>query len=171
MEERPCLPPAPPASPPPPHDPRDRVLVDTVGDWEVRCFAPGDPKFHYFVTRRLLHVQLWHPAARVSVLTPSRLTAGLFEAFPHEGWKARVRCPDALAAMVERDHGLALPALPRLAALVSWHVRAAERRATRTPPLPGIGARPCAAPIAAGWPAQGTPAAQSSPPRSARARD
>jgi hypothetical protein len=73
--------------PPPPHDPRERELAMVVDGWEVRLF--GERKFQYFVTRGLWHVQLWHPIARVSVLTPSRLTCGLYEAYPIANWKAQ----------------------------------------------------------------------------------
>ena len=58
--------PATPAAPwpPPPHDPRERALVDFVDGWQVRVFPSTDPKFQYFVSRRLLHVQLWQAEAR-----------------------------------------------------------------------------------------------------------
>jgi len=138
--------------PPPPHDPRERALVDFVDGWQVRVFPATDPKFRYFVSRRLLHVQLWHPEARVSVLTPSRLTAGCFEAFPYRDWKIRLRCPDALHRVVRDGHGIALPALPRLAALVLWHVRAAERHAARAPASAGAVSRRCPVPIGDTWP-------------------
>jgi hypothetical protein len=72
--------------PPPPHDPRERELALMTDGWEVRLFTGR--KFQYFVTRGLWHLQLWHPTARVSVLTPSRLTRGLYEAFPIARWKA-----------------------------------------------------------------------------------
>jgi len=62
---------------PPLHAPFDRELLARVGPWEVRRHA--DDRFGYFATRSLLHLQLWHPACRVSVLTPSRLTGGRFE--------------------------------------------------------------------------------------------
>src|SRR5262245_44318024 len=119
--------------PPPPHDPRERVVVAVVDGWEIRAFPPDDSKVAYFVTRGFLHVQLWHPQARVSVLTPSRLTAGRFEAFPCGGWKAPVEATAHLRSLVERTHGVAMPAAARLAAIIEWYVRAEERRAARPP--------------------------------------
>src|SRR5688500_11007904 len=70
---------------PPPHDPEERELAQTIDAWEVRVFA--DAKFGFFVQRGLWHVQLWHPYARVSVLTPSRLTGGAYEILSARGTK------------------------------------------------------------------------------------
>ncbi len=84
--------------PPPPHDPAERVVVARLGAWEVRLFTGR--KLEYFVPRGLWHAQLWHPGERVSVLTPSRLTCGLYEAYPVEGWKARARRYEELVARV-----------------------------------------------------------------------
>jgi hypothetical protein len=74
------------AWPPPPHDPRERELTLTVDGWQVRLFAGR--KFQYLVMRGFWHLQLWHPSLRVSILTPSRLTRGFYEAFPIANWKA-----------------------------------------------------------------------------------
>jgi hypothetical protein len=64
---------------PPLHVPSDRELLARVGPWEVRRHAVADERFAYFASRALLHLQLWHPEQRISVLTPSRLTGGRFE--------------------------------------------------------------------------------------------
>jgi hypothetical protein len=118
-----------PALPPPPHDPSERVLVARADAWEVRAFPPGDPKHAYFATRELLHLQLWHPAAGVSLLTPSRLTAGAYELFPIEGWKRAARSAEEARRLARYAHGVELPSPLRLAALIEWHVRRDERRA------------------------------------------
>ena len=115
--------------PPPPHDPRERTAVASIDGWEIRIFPEGDRKAEYFAPRGFLHAQLWHPVARVSVLTPSRLTGGLFELFPYQGWKAPVCEPSLLRALVVETHGLPFPCPKRLAAIIEWYVRAAERRA------------------------------------------
>lgn len=119
--------------PPPPHDPRERVLATLIDGWEVRAFPPDDRKFQYFVTRGFLHVQLWHPRMRVSVLTPSRLTGDQYEVFPCGGWKAQVSEPAPLRGLVARTHGVAMPSVGRLATIIEWYVRAEERRAARPP--------------------------------------
>jgi hypothetical protein len=116
--------------PPPPHDPSERALLCTLGAWEVRAFAPDDARHTYFVKRELLHLQLWHPAAGVSVLTPSRLTAGAFELFPVDGWKCAVRSAEEARRLARYAHGVELPTPLRLAALIEWYVRAQERRAS-----------------------------------------
>lgn len=94
-----------PPPPPPPHDPREREIAHAVGDWEVRVF--GDAKFGFFVERGLWHVQLWNPSARVSVLTPSRLTGGSYEIFPCAGWKRRAACHEEVARIVRDEHRVA----------------------------------------------------------------
>lgn len=78
--------------------------------WEVRLF--GGRKFQYFVTPGYWHVQLWHPEARISVLTPSRLTCGFFEVYPFDEWKAQAHDYEALAALVATAAGLGGPAFP-----------------------------------------------------------
>ena len=83
------------AWPPAPHDPRERELAMLADGWEVRVF--GGRKFQYFVGRGFLHVQLWHPEERISILTPSRLTCGFYEVFPVLDWKARAADHDRLA--------------------------------------------------------------------------
>jgi hypothetical protein len=85
----------------------------SVDGWEVRLF--GGRKFQYFVTRGLWHVQLWHPAARVSVLTPSRLTGGFYEAYPIANWKAQAPDYERLVALIDGVHTVALPRAGMLA--------------------------------------------------------
>lgn len=104
-----------PGEPPPPHDPRERELASRTADgqWEVRVF--GSRMFQYFVTRGLWHVQLWHPEARVSLLTPSRLTLGFYEAFPIAGWKGHAPDHGRLVALVARSHRVTLPSAVELA--------------------------------------------------------
>lgn len=55
------------------HAPEQRELLAMVEAWEIRRF-PGTP------LRAMVHVQLWHPDLDVSIITPSRATAGCFEA-------------------------------------------------------------------------------------------
>ena len=73
--------------PPSPHNPFERERIAAIGPWEVRVFSPGGVFHQYFAGHGMLHVQLWHPASGVSVLTPSRLTRGCFEVYPFAGWK------------------------------------------------------------------------------------
>ena len=66
------------------------------------------------------------------MLTPSRLTGGLYELFPYGGWKAPVGEPAPLRTLVIEPHGHPHPVAPkRLAAIIEWYVRAAARRARR----------------------------------------
>ncbi|WP_394843325.1 hypothetical protein LZC95_40530 [Pendulispora brunnea] len=93
--------------PPPPHDPRERDLAMVLEGWEVRLF--GGRKFQYFVTRGFWHLQLWHPEARISVLTPSRLTQGFYETFPVANWKAQAPDYKSLVQLVTGMHEIRLP--------------------------------------------------------------
>ncbi len=96
-----------PSWPPPPHDPRERDLALKIAGWEVRLF--GGRMFEYFVTRGFWHMQLWHPVSRISILTPSRLTRGCYEAFPLASWKAQA--PDYMS-LVNLITGLSATPLP-----------------------------------------------------------
>jgi hypothetical protein len=109
-------------APPPPHDPSERELAQVLGDWEVRIF--GDGKFRYFVERGLWHVQLWHPGARVSVLTPSRLTRDAYEVYPSRGWKARAATHAEVARLVSEEHGVSFVDEAALAAIERIFVHA-----------------------------------------------
>jgi hypothetical protein len=110
---------------PPLHAPFDRELLARVGPWEVRRHA--DDRVGYFATRALLHLQLWHPTCRVSVLTPSRLTADRFE-IATETRRARV---DDWAAVLDElpDHDL--PGGSELATFTMWLVVRCEITARR----------------------------------------
>lgn len=92
--------------PPPPHDPRERDLATTIDAWEVRVF--GNRQFQYFVTRGLWHVQLWHAGAGLSILTPSRLTRGCYEAYPVANWKAHEANYEDLAVRIAAFHAVPL---------------------------------------------------------------
>ena len=110
--------------PPSPHDPRERETALLLEGWEVRVFTGR--WFQYFVTHGLWHLQLWSPAGRVSILTPSRLTRGLYEAFPVSNWKTSAPTYDWLATLIT---GLG-PTHLLAAAQVLAHAVRARRRGT-----------------------------------------
>jgi hypothetical protein len=120
---------------PPPHDPRERVLVARLGDWEVRAFAADDARADYLERNGFAHFQLWHPAARISVLTPSRLSEALYEVFPIRGWKQREPGWCRLRDLIAREHGVRLPPLAELRAIDRWFGRgfAGRRSAPQLP--------------------------------------
>ena len=68
--------------PPPPHDPRKRIWVGRIGEWEIRAFSRTHPQYEYFARQGFLHLQMWHPVRKISVLSPSRLTVSLYEMCP-----------------------------------------------------------------------------------------
>jgi hypothetical protein len=70
----------------------------------------------------MLHLQLWHPTARVSVLTPSRLTLGRYEAFPIGDWKFAHSSLRSIRGLVRSMHGVELPSAARIVAMERWYV-------------------------------------------------
>lgn len=105
----------------PPHDPRDRDVVYTLGEWKVSIHTGRF--FEYFVPRGLWHVQIWHPGKRISILTPSKLTEGSWEAFPVRGWKARRGSWSALALAIAAEHDVVLPSAHEIAWIEETFVR------------------------------------------------
>lgn len=66
------------------HHPHARIPVAEHGGWEVRAWAWNDERHAWLARHGLLHLQLWHPGRAISVLTPSRATAGKYEVHaPH----------------------------------------------------------------------------------------
>jgi hypothetical protein len=113
---------------PPPHDPGERTPVAWVGLWEVRQFPDGDARLAYFRPRGFHHLQLWNPAARISILTPSRLTAGLFEMWPEGGQRSSAA---TWRQVTEQLRGVELPSAIEISALESWFIEREEPRALR----------------------------------------
>lgn len=97
--------------PPAPHDPRDRGLITEHRGWAVRAFAWNSPHHAWLAREGMLHIQLWSPEARVSVLTPSRLTGGAYEVCL-DGERTRACCWGAVAGRLVQggvrppEHGL-----------------------------------------------------------------
>lgn len=87
------------------HQPSRRVVVDSLGGWEMRAYARNSSLHAHHASRGELHLQLLHAATGVSVLTRSALTGGKFEVL-HGRNRYRARC----WAGVQRVLGaLALP--------------------------------------------------------------
>lgn len=96
----------------------ERETFARLGEWEVRRHAERAAQHTYFAPRGFLHLQLWHPSARVSILTPSRLTHGRFEIW-RDGIRIAVRAwNDVTARLVD----LEVPSASEVAALCRWTV-------------------------------------------------
>ena len=95
--------------PPPPHDPRERCFIETIGDWQVRVFSASSQLHRFFSRHGMLHVQLWHPEAGISVLTPSPITCGQYEVFPVAGWKYAQSDYARLVVDIQGSCGVTLP--------------------------------------------------------------
>ena len=108
---------------PPPHAPHERKLLTLADGWEVRVFAEDDFRHAYFARKRMLHLQLFHRTARVSVLTPSRLTAGRWELCSECTWRQRFAARAELAAALHGRLDLRLPNPVTLAGLEFWFVQ------------------------------------------------
>src|SRR5262249_22205997 len=113
------------AWPPPPHDPRERELVFLIGGpragWELRAFS--GPQLDLLFSYCFGHVQLWHAAAGISILTPSRMTCGRYEAFPVEGRPRQADDYDELSALL----GVTCPGRAALAFIERCFVARHER--------------------------------------------
>lgn len=121
------------------HAPSERVIAARLGAWEVRCHGKAGAQHSYFATRGLLHMQLWHPTARVSILTPSRLTNDRFE-IRRDGVRIAVRAWTEVAALLADltlpdGERVALPGGAEVAALHAWMVVRDAVAARRRPAL------------------------------------
>ncbi|NVB78872.1 MAG: hypothetical protein HOV81_10790 [Kofleriaceae bacterium] len=138
------------------HAPSERVVAARLGTWEVRRHAETGARHGYFATRGLLHLQLWHPAARVSILTPSRLTNDRFEVW-RDGVRFAVRAWSEVAEILSDlalpdGERVALPGGAEVAALHAWMIvrdAVAARRAsaTRTTVIDAGHTAPALAPV------------------------
>jgi hypothetical protein len=115
------------------HAVAERAVVGQCGRWEVRRHALSEPAVAGYVQGGYLHLQLWCARSGISILTPSRLTAGLFDLQLADGARVRAhlyqRIVDALPAAVRA------PSESDVAALERWHVlphEPAAHRAART---------------------------------------
>jgi hypothetical protein len=97
----------------------DRVVIACCDDWEVRQHRLDDPATAELVTGGYLHLQLWCPASGISILTPSRLTAGLFDVRLPDGGRIRAHLYRRAADAVRPR---AAPSEAAIAALERWHV-------------------------------------------------
>lgn len=109
--------------PPPPHDPRERERIATAGPWEVLQFAADDSRIRYFAPRRMLHLQLWHPGRRISILTPSLITDGLYEVvLASHGDRGRTPSLPALREALREVLRVELPTDRQLERWTTWYV-------------------------------------------------
>ena len=120
-------------------------MLCPADDWQVRSFPLTDPRFAFLAPRGWWHLQLWHPDAGISVLTPSGLTRNDYEIFPILGWKRRAGRHEDLRGLLLAFHGIAPPSAGMLEGLQALFVRApVEGLAERTAgaargPQPGDG--------------------------------
>lgn len=102
------------------HAVTERAVVGRCGGWEVRRHPLGEPAVAAYVRDGYLHLQLWCGRSGISILTPSRLTAGLFDLQLADGARVRAhlyqRVVDAVPA------GVRAPSESDVAALERWHV-------------------------------------------------
>jgi hypothetical protein len=76
----------------------------------------------FLAARDMWHLQLWHPMAGVSILTPSLLTRYEYEVFPVRGWKARAGDYARLKALVGARQ-VPLPSESMLLVLEAFYVK------------------------------------------------
>ena len=103
------------------HDPWQRGVMGEFRHWQVRVFAWNDPTHGYLVAHGLLHLQLWCSKHQISVLTPSKLTAGLYEVQTSER-TYRLSSFGQLAIFLESEFDLYPPCPRWLNNLTAWMV-------------------------------------------------
>ena len=91
------------------HVESSRALVFWLGDWDVRMSEPGSNEHRLLVVNGMFHIQLWHPEARLSVLTPSPLTDHQFEVANVMGNRFRTDSYDEMAAVVQAARHVKMP--------------------------------------------------------------
>ncbi|MBX3161869.1 MAG: hypothetical protein KF773_38260 [Deltaproteobacteria bacterium] len=104
------------------HAPEHRVAVGCADDWELR--RAGDAR------RGFAHVQLWRARDGISIVTPSRRTAGHFEARLADGEHVRSRWWRPLELHL-RARAIAVPGPRAIDALERWFVLRHETGAGR----------------------------------------
>jgi hypothetical protein len=114
---------------PPLHSPYDRALIGRCDAWEIRRYDEHDPRFGYFAARGQLHIQLWHPGDRISIVTPCALTGDRFELARNAFRASIARWPSVVAALP----GYTLPQSAELASLIAWLIVRHEVAAIRGP--------------------------------------
>lgn len=77
------------------HDPRQRAWVYSAAGWDLFTTARNDPAHDWLARQGALHLQLWHPVAGISVLTPAPSTEDRFEVWTLRGTH-RLCCTGAL---------------------------------------------------------------------------
>ena len=107
----------------------DRQVVARLGVWEIRRYPETDERHVYFASRGFLHLQLWNPSTRTSILTPSRLTGDRFEIARDWTRYAVKRWHEVVDLL--RD--ATLPSGAEIAALHTWMIVRDEVAARRVP--------------------------------------
>lgn len=109
-------------SPPPwPHNPAERVVVEEIAGWEARVVPRCEPTHKFLLQQELLQLQLWHPRARVSLLTPSPAIRGC-PVHSIGGWIVLNATETHVRNVVRLSFGLRFPSKGHLEALVRWFV-------------------------------------------------
>ena len=128
-------------TPPRPHDPNDRILIGEItgcsltpkfSNWEIRAFDRTGPFHLYFSSRDMLHLQFWNPYYGVSVLTPSKITGKLYEAFPLYDWKLASSSYAEIDKEIRKHFSTTLPALGDVDAIASAYYAAADVHTCQT---------------------------------------
>jgi len=96
------------------HSESGRGLVFWLDEWDVRMSVATSDEHRLLVVNGMFHIQLWHPQAKLSVLTPSPLTGHQFEASSLLGKPFRSESYDELAAVVRAALHVDMPHVDRV---------------------------------------------------------
>ena len=109
------------------HDPAERVVIGHVGEWQIRDFPRERLEDGFSRSPGIGHVQLWLPHAEVSVLTPSILTRGRWEAYPVNWARFSTSYFGLLNEFLRVELGVELPTGPEMHRVVRWFVQPSTR--------------------------------------------
>jgi len=107
-----------------PHDFRERVCLYVNSGWGVWITPRNCDQHNSTVSRGDLHLQLWHPAGMVSILTPSARTNGEFELWLR-GERIRFGCYRLLAEHINEVAGILVPCPKFVNHFQNWFVYSA----------------------------------------------
>jgi len=103
------------------HRTQHRACVQKYFGWQLCVIPYNDPHHRDASQAGHLHLQLWHPGTRTSILTPSGLTSRTYEVW-NERFHLRFGEYCCVAATIENELGVQLPSSAWIEQYLCWFV-------------------------------------------------
>lgn len=91
------------------HNPEPRHEIEKINGWSIRSNHWDQPAYATTLGQGGFHIQLWHEEKRISVLTPSAMTASHFEILIGCGCRHRVGCMQGVELFLKVCQNVELP--------------------------------------------------------------